>query len=249
MRFAVIADIHSDLPSLEKGFKQIRNAGIEQVICLGDIVGYSYHYSNFLDGRDPDACIQMVMENCVHVVCGNHDLHAIRKLPENHEDIGIPGNWYDLDLEEQRRISDNRLWLYDDELEVPLKDSSKEYLASLAEMIIIEDPRFNILATHFIWPDITGHMKGSPENLKAFRDHISMIKRNSCLLGLAGHAHLEGYAQISKKAFGMNYFRQAEIIRRRPQIIIIPAITRSDGRNGYLVIDTEKYIFEAIAFD
>jgi hypothetical protein len=92
-------------------------------------------------------------------------------------------------------------------------------------------------------------MKGSPKNLKAFRDHLNMVKRNRCLIGLAGHAHLEGYAQISKKAFGMNYFRQAEIIRRRSQIIIIPAITRSDGRNGYLVIDTEKYIFEAIAFD
>lgn len=249
MKLAVISDIHSDLPSLEKAMKEIKNKGAEQIICLGDIVGYSYHYTDYLDGRDPNACIRMVQENCSHVICGNHDLHAVMKLPSNYEELGIPENWYECDLGERNRISNNRLWLYDDELEDLLDKTSRAYLEQLPETLVMKDDKFNILATHFVWPDITGHMKSFPAKLMDFRDHIELVRKNKCLVGLAGHAHIEGYAQISKKAFGLNYFRQAKIIKRS-QLIIVPAITRSPkSRNGYLVLDTKKYTFEAIPLD
>ncbi|MCK4751749.1 MAG: hypothetical protein KAT15_32055, partial [Bacteroidales bacterium] len=122
------------------------------------------------------------------------------------------------------------------------------YLAELQEMLVIEDKKIDLLATHFIWTDITGSTKGSPGNLKDFRDHIKLLRKKGCLVGVAGHAHLDGYAQISRKAFGMNYFRKAELIRR-PQVIIVPAITRGKGRNGFLILDTEQFTFEAIALD
>jgi len=248
MKLGVLADIHSDFQSLEKAIRAIRKAGCDRILCLGDIVGYSYHYADYLDGRNPDACIQMVRENCDDIVCGNHDLHAIRKLPSNHVEIGMPSDWYKLDLGERSRISKNRFWLYDDELETPLSKESRAYLERLPVKTVIRDSGLNILATHFIWPDICGSMQGSPSTLKDFRDHLILVKKSGCLVGLAGHAHLEGYAQISRKAFGMNYFRKAELMRR-PQVIIVPAITRGKGKNGYLVLDTEKYIFEAIAID
>lgn len=249
MKLAVISDIHSDFPSLEKAVRIIKRSGIDQVICLGDIVGYSYHYADHLDGRDPDACVSMVRDSCSHVICGNHDLHAVNKLPANHQELNMPGNWYELDLGERDRISGNRFWLYDDELEAALNISSKSYLEQLPEQLVIQNGKISILATHFIWPDITGHLKKFPAALKDFRDHIDLVKRNNCLLGLAGHAHPEGYAQVSKKVFGLNYFRQADIFKR-PQVIIVPAITRSPkSRNGYLVIDSEKYTFEAIPLD
>ena len=80
-------------------------------------------------------------------------------------------------------------------------------------------------------------------------EHIELIKKAKCLVGLAGHAHPEGYVQISKKAFGLNYFRKGKVIKR-PQLIIVPAITRSvKSRNGYLILDTAKNTFEAIPID
>lgn len=248
MKLGVLADIHSDFISLEKAVRAIRKAGCDRILCLGDIVGYSYHYADYLDGRDPDACIQMVRENCDYIVCGNHDLHSIRKLPSYHVEIGMPSDWYNMDLGERSQFSKNRFWLYDDELENPLSRDSIEYLKKLPEKTIIRDSVLNILGTHFIWPDICGSMQGAPSTLKDFRRHLKLVKKSGCLVGLAGHAHLEGYAQISRKAFGMNYFRKAELIRRQ-QVIIVPAITRSKGKNGYLVLDTEKYNFEAIALD
>ena len=248
MKLAVISDIHSDLSSLEKVLGEIRKSGCDKTLCLGDIVGYSYHYADHLDGRDPNSCVEMVRDNCDYVICGNHDLHAVMKLPSNHEEIGMPANWYELDLGERTGISGNRFWLYDDELDDPVNEKSGEYLRQLPEKLVIEGGKMKILATHFIWPDISGSMKKSPGSLKDFRGHIKLVKNNKCLTGLAGHAHLEGYAQISKKAFGMNYFREARLLRS-PQIIIVPAITRGIGRNGYLILDTEKYTFKAIALD
>ena len=248
MKLAVISDIHSDLPSLEKALREIQQSGFDRIICLGDIVGYSYHYADYLDGRDADACVELVRDHCDDVICGNHDLHATLKLPSNYEELGMTADWYDIDLGERNRISGGDLWLYDDEIDGPVSKASADYLRQLPESKVIKERRFSILATHFIWPDITGSRKSSPSELKDFREHLKLVKKNKCLVGLAGHAHLEGYAQISKKAFGMNYFREADLIRR-PQVIIVPAISRSKGRNGYLVLDTEKYKFEAIALD
>jgi predicted phosphodiesterase len=248
MKLAVISDIHSDLPSLEKALVEIGKSGSERILCLGDIVGYSYHYADYLDGRNPNECVRLVKENCDYVVCGNHDLHAILKLPSNLNQLDIPPNWYELDLAERTRISDNRFWLYDDELDDPLNGDSAAFLADLPEQQVVQNGKFRILATHFIWPDLTGHLKESPADLKDFQDHLKLVRKSKCLVGLAGHAHLEGYAQISRKAFGMNYFRKASLIRR-PQVIITPAITRSRARNGYLLLDTGNYSFEAIPID
>jgi predicted phosphodiesterase len=248
VKLAVISDIHSDLPSLENAIGAIKKKGSDRILCLGDIVGYSYHYADFLDGRDPNACIEMVKEHCDDVISGNHDLHAVLKLPSNHEELGMPSNWYDLDLGDRIRISANRFWLYDDEMESPLNESSASFLKQLPEEMVIDGGNIKILATHFIRPDISGSTKGSPGSLEDFRDHIGMIRKNRCLVGLAGHAHLEGYAHVSRKTFGMNYFREARLLRR-PQVIIVPALTRGKGRNGYLMLDTGKKIFEAIALD
>jgi predicted phosphodiesterase len=248
MILAIISDIHSDLLSLKKALFSIRESGCEKILCLGDIVGYGYHYASSMDGRDSNACISLVRENCSEVICGNHDLHAIRKLPSNYRELGIPDDWYDLDLGEQIRISGGRFWLYDDELSDPISTESRNYLDRLPEMKVIREGGLNILATHFVHPDITGSMQGSPSRLEDFRDHLELLKNNRCLLGLAGHAHLEGYAQISRKALGMNYFRKARLLRR-PQLIVVPAVTRGKGKNGYLIIDTEKLNFEAIALN
>jgi predicted phosphodiesterase len=245
MKLAVISDIHSDFPSLEKAFAKIRESGADRILCLGDIVGYSYHYAEWLDGRDSIACIEMVKQNCDHVICGNHDLNAAMKLPLDYKDLGMPANWYDMDLSERTRLTNGRFWMYQDEIEDPLNDEAIAYLSELPETLILEDRKFNFFATHFIYPDLTGSCQDSPVELKDFREHLKLVQRNQCRVGLAGHAHPEGYAQISRKALGMNYFRKADLIRR-PQILVVPAITRSRAGNGYLIIDTEKYNFEAV---
>lgn len=64
MKIAIISDIHSNLHALYKAFETAEKAGVEEVYCLGDIVGY---------GADPAACVDLVMKYCSGAVMGNHD--------------------------------------------------------------------------------------------------------------------------------------------------------------------------------
>jgi diadenosine tetraphosphatase ApaH/serine/threonine PP2A family protein phosphatase len=64
MKVAVVSDIHGNLPALEAVFADIAGQGLEEVYCLGDIVGY---------GPDVDACCGSVSDRCRVVLLGNHD--------------------------------------------------------------------------------------------------------------------------------------------------------------------------------
>ena len=71
MRAAVISDIHSNLPALEAVLEAIDHAGVEEIWCLGDVVGY---------GAQPDGCADLVRERCSICLVGNHDLAALERL-------------------------------------------------------------------------------------------------------------------------------------------------------------------------
>ena len=246
MKLSVISDIHSDLISLQETLREIDKQKCDKILCLGDIVGYNQYFKDSPDGRDADACVRMVRNHCDYVVCGNHDLHAIRKLPSCHDELGMPDNWYELDLEERERISKSELWLYEDEMDDPVSESSFEFLNELPERLVIGTGDFNILATHFIEPDITGTSKISPSVRKDFSLHLKLLKKMNCMVGLVGHAHLEGFVRISRRDYSMNYYRKSHLHKKR-QIIVGPPITRSPGSRGFIMLDTLNREFEAIS--
>ncbi len=68
MRIAIISDIHSNLEGLEKSLGLIQKQNIDEIICLGDIIGY---------GANPNECIDLVRKTTNHVLLGNHDEAAI----------------------------------------------------------------------------------------------------------------------------------------------------------------------------
>ncbi|MGI9020275.1 MAG: metallophosphoesterase family protein [Solirubrobacterales bacterium] len=71
MRLAILSDIHGNLPALEAVLGTIDEAGIDQVWCLGDVVGY---------GAQPDECTEAVSERCEVCLVGNHDLAVTGEL-------------------------------------------------------------------------------------------------------------------------------------------------------------------------
>jgi diadenosine tetraphosphatase ApaH/serine/threonine PP2A family protein phosphatase len=71
LRIAVFSDVHSNLPALEAVLTAIDEAGVEELWCLGDVVGY---------GAQPDACADLVRERCDACLVGNHDLAVLGGL-------------------------------------------------------------------------------------------------------------------------------------------------------------------------
>ncbi len=68
MRAAAISDIHANLPALEAVLEAVEAVGIEEIWCLGDVVGY---------GAEPDECADLVRERCDLCLVGNHDLAVL----------------------------------------------------------------------------------------------------------------------------------------------------------------------------
>lgn len=64
---ALISDIHSNLEGLNAVLADIQQQGIDEVYCLGDIVGY---------GPNPRECIDVAM-SCKVCLLGNHDQGAL----------------------------------------------------------------------------------------------------------------------------------------------------------------------------
>ena len=78
MRFAFISDIHANLEALEAVLKDIETKKVDEIICLGDIVGY---------GANPNECVELVSKNCPVTLLGNHDAAAIDMLSTQHFNI------------------------------------------------------------------------------------------------------------------------------------------------------------------
>lgn len=64
MRLALISDIHGNLEALQAALDWIQKQTIDEVVCLGDIVGY---------GANPSECLELVRSTCSIIVKGNHD--------------------------------------------------------------------------------------------------------------------------------------------------------------------------------
>ncbi len=72
MRYAILADIHSNLVAFQAVLRDIESkGGIDEIWCLGDVVGY---------GPEPHACIDLLRQYKHICVAGNHDWAAIGKL-------------------------------------------------------------------------------------------------------------------------------------------------------------------------
>ena len=73
MRTAIISDIHGNLEALKTVLADIDRREVDEIVCLGDILGY---------GPDPLECVDLVAERCSWSLLGNHD-YAVLYEPTN----------------------------------------------------------------------------------------------------------------------------------------------------------------------
>ena len=62
--FAVVSDVHSNLEAMRACLADMASLGVEDLICLGDVVGY---------GPNPLECVDLIMTHARVTLKGNHD--------------------------------------------------------------------------------------------------------------------------------------------------------------------------------
>ncbi|MGD1075722.1 MAG: metallophosphoesterase family protein [Thermodesulfovibrionales bacterium] len=67
MQYAVLSDVHANLEALDAVLKDISKREINEILFLGDAVGY---------GPNPNECVKRLKGRCKILLAGNHDRAA-----------------------------------------------------------------------------------------------------------------------------------------------------------------------------
>lgn len=73
MRLGVLSDLHANLPALEAALEVLRAEGVDEVLVLGDLVGYGPH---------PRQVIHKVWKKGLAAIAGAWDLRVAYPFPE-----------------------------------------------------------------------------------------------------------------------------------------------------------------------
>ncbi|MBI4751954.1 MAG: metallophosphoesterase family protein [Acidobacteria bacterium] len=93
MRLAVLSDIHSNIAALEAVVEAIDRLSPDEIVCLGDIVGYN---------AQPGECIRLIQNITPMVIAGNHDRDIVSgmAIQGTNKSAYLVQNWTRLHLQE-----------------------------------------------------------------------------------------------------------------------------------------------------
>ena len=247
MKLGFISDIHEDTLSLKKAIKILKSRKCDQIICLGDLVGYSVPYFSFLESRQASQVIETIRKNCDIVVVGNHDLFVAEKIPRHKAGFKYLPNWYQLDYTKRKKSAKNKIFLYEStELPSLLDNYQIKYLRKLPEFVVKKFGSVNILLSHYAYPDLTGSNISSINTNKDLERHFKLMKKFDCQLSFCGHEHQEGAKIAFSDTIFSNKFGKIKIESHEPVWISGPCVANGSFENGVMIFDTNNFILELI---
>lgn len=186
MRIALFSDIHANLPALEAFFKDADARKIDQLYCLGDLVGYNIW---------PNEVIREIRRRNIPTIAGNYDFGIGRSS----DDCGCA---YKTDLEKANGAVSIS---YTNQI---VKGEERSYLRTLPAHIKIEfqlnQDKLNLLLVH-----------GSPRRINEYlfedRDEKSLhriMEQADADIMCFGHTH-KPYHRILNDKEGKDHFRHA----------------------------------------
>ena len=226
--YAIISDIHSNLEALVAVLADIDRRGIEQIVCLGDVVGY---------GPNPRECIDLVIERCQFCICGNHD-HAVFYEP------------YNFNLGAERACYWTRQVL-EDEPNKAARDRRWDFLGKLPPRMIREDMLFvhgspRRPVNEYLFAD---DVYSNPHKLMANFERLEQV---ACFIG---HTHVPGIFVDDPYFESPDELTQPgiyEIADDDKVIINIGSVGQPrdrDPRTSYGIVDENRVEFIRLEYD
>lgn len=226
---ALISDTHANLEALTAVIDDIRSQGVQQVINLGDTVGY---------GPDPEACIDLVDALCDINLCGNHDYAVLfdaegfnpiaKKSVDYHRKVLAPAPRED-DPEKIRR------WLWLETLEPMFETDCFESMHGsprqpITEYVLPSDPEMDPIKMMDIF--------------SAMSKHVAFV----------GHTHFPGVMEEGNESFLMlsaidNYYKIDPDVRAIVNIGSVGQPRDRNPRSCYVIYDGEAITFRRVEYD
>ncbi|WP_028590457.1 metallophosphoesterase family protein [Paenibacillus massiliensis] len=246
MIIGIVSDIHEDITRLKEALVLFEKRNVTELVCLGDLVGFSVPYYTYFDTRNSNEVVQIIREQCTHCVIGNHDLYAIQRIPDQRSHFNYPEHWYELDFEERKRLASGEVFLYEDnELPSLLSSKNKEYLLSLPEHVVMDAGDHNILLSHYAYPDCTGSSTCEVTEPPQLQQHWDFMLSQQCLYSFSGNDHFEG-VRLFTATRRIDYSFEAIQLPNDALWLHGPTISQGTFNNGCMIYDTQSRTLEAI---
>jgi len=190
---AIISDIHANFEALTAVMGRIGDLGVDEIICLGDIIGY---------GPDPLKCLDTVIDKCQLTILGNHDQAAIFD-PEGFNPVAMKAiYWTREQLESDTGDLDQADRRWDFLGELPRRHDEGEYLfvhgsprdptnEYVFPETVYEKDLLNLLMSRFEQVCFQGHthIPGVFTESGAFvapeeRDHFFQLNGEKCMINV-----------------------------------------------------------------
>ena len=223
--FAIISDIHSNLAALRTVLEDIKNRGVEEIFCLGDIIGY---------GPDPKECLDLIIENNIVSIMGNHD-HAVFYEPTNFNTGAERASyWSRQELEDESdRKKRNQRWAFLGRLPVRLEMDKI--------LMVHASPRRPV--TEYIFPDDIYTNQAKIAALFERVEHLCFV----------GHTHVPGVFLEDPDFYGLEELDNSYSISDQERAIInvgsVGQPRDQDPRACYVIVSEEKVDFIRIEYD
>ncbi|HYC76210.1 MAG TPA: metallophosphoesterase, partial [Planctomycetota bacterium] len=224
--YALISDLHSNLEALTAVFADMAGFKVDQVYCLGDVVGY---------GPNPRECLDLVKEKCAWTLLGNHEEgllqesfgadfneRARRALDWTRETLSSPtfpkeknyAFWSQIDAFEATRRTDDAMFVHGSP-----RDPVREYV-----------------------------MPQDAANASMMADVFAKIDRPVCF---AGHTHVPG---VFTPDGGFRHQSELPETVKLPPKSFINVGSAGQPRDGdnracYLLVDGDAVRFRRVPYD
>ncbi len=234
-RAAVLSCIHGNIEALEAVYDDVRDAGVDEIICLGDLVGY---------GPYPNEVIRFIQKHNIPTVRGCWD----QAIGERHEDCGCKFATEE-DAEFGKMVFGWTLRR--------VTGKNRRFLAELPFGVV----RSNTPAGAQVY--VHGSPRSSSEYLTETTHELLLFERAAaaeCDVLICGHTHIpfartiEGTLSV-RDAPGIRPRRRARSVKLQTKLIINAGSVGEprDGRSesSYVVFDSEsgKVEIRRVAYD
>ena len=224
---AIISDMHSNLEALNAVFEDIAEQGAEEILCLGDIVGY---------GPEPEEAIDAVEERCRFCLSGNHD-YAVLNTAEGFNPLA------DEAVRFTRRV------LKPNPLSAGRKRTRWKFLEDLPTRMQEED----ILYVHGSPRDDRNEYVLESDLIFGNRDKIREILEMTPRLLFVGHTHVPGIIGIDltfrhPEGNGATF----ELPAGQRFIINVGSVGQprdGDNRACYVLADEDRVVYRRVPYD